>query len=207
MPDAKSQVDMARVALRRAIASAMVRKEQADEVVGRLRAAIELRTQDRSLAESAGDTPLVADIDRRLADLVSQLDVQTEALALADNDILSLKEELQSMDGLERDAERLDVLAPLRDADQPTVAEQTLDRVRDSIQALDAEASLNAELQGAERLERRIKEATAEAAAKAKLAELKAMHAQRRAHEVEVGSGEGGESEPDPPPRKPKKTM
>ena len=204
MSDAKSKVDMARVALRRAIASAMVRKEQAEEAIGRLKTAIELRTQDRMLAESAGDTSLVADIDQRIADFERQFAVHDEALALADNDIASLKEELQGMDGLEREAERLEVLAPIRDADGPSVTQSTLDRVRDSIQALDTEASVNDELLAAERLERRIEVATAEAAAKAKLAELKAQHALRKASEPSADAD--GDAAP-PAPKKPKRTM
>ncbi len=207
--DPKAQVEMARVALRRGIASALVRKEQAEEALGRLRVALEKRAEDRAVAASGGDEALVADVDRAIEHLDGQRAVHEEALATAENDIAALKEELRSMDGLEREAERLSVLAPLRDADKPSVAEQTLDRVRASIDALESEARLNDELLESERVERRIQTATAEAAAKAKLAELKAQRALEQAAGAgqKTGSGRDGEPESSSSPKKPKRTL
>lgn len=207
--DPKAQVEKARIALRRGIASALVRKEQAEEALGRLRVALEKRAEDRSLAVSGGDEALVADIDRAIEHLDGQRAVHEEALATADDDIASMKEDLRSMDGLEREAERLSVLAPLRDADKPSVKEQTLDRVRASIDALEAETRLNDELLESERVERRIQAATAEASAKAKLAELKAQRALEKAASAggqTATSGDDG-SDPSSSPNKPKRTL
>lgn len=206
MADAKDQVERARVALRRAIAGALVRQEQAQEALERLRGLIEARTEDRALAESAGDTAVLADVDRALADLREQVAVHEQALATAEADQSKLKEELRSMDGLARQADRLAAVSAVREAAEPPAVEQaTLDRVRASILDLESEAKLNAELSPTRRLDREIEEAAAEAAAKAKLAELKAKHAQRANDPAEAG--DDGASDGESPAPKPKRSL
>lgn len=187
MPDAKDQVDMARVALRKAIASAMVRKEQAEEVLSRLRPALEGRTADRALAAEAGDAELERKVAQLVDDLEGQVALQEQVLATADGDIETLKEELRGIDGLVRQAERVDAVSAVREAEAPPdVKEATLNRVRASIDALGAEADLNDELRGEDRVHRQLEAAAADAAAKAKLAEMKAQHALSKASEVGV---------------------
>ena len=209
---------MARVALRKAIASAMVRKEQAEEALGRLRPALEGRLGDRDLALQAGDTALVDQVNLLVDDLESQVALNEQALAIAEADIDALKEELRNMDGLVREAERVDAVSAVREAAAPPAVEQaTLNRVRDSIDSLQIEADLNDELQSSDRRQRQIEALAADAAAKAKLAELKAQHALRQASETEgsvgaertLGPDDADTSSPDPtePPPKRKKTM
>ena len=203
MSDAKAQVEKARVALRRAVAGAMVRKEQAEAALSELQPQLEGRIADRAVAEAAGDEALVGNIEGLVDDLRAQVELHTEALTTADHDIASLKEELQNMDGLEREAERVGFVTAARDAAEPPSVEQaTLSRVRDAINALEAEVGLNDELDASGRLDRKIKEVTAEAEAKAKLAELKAQHARRKSGDEE-DSGEDAESAP----KKPKRTL
>ena len=199
MADAKAQVEMARVALRRAIAGALVRQEQAEEQLQRLRPVLEARRSDRAVAEAAGDSALMAEIDQAVSLLESEIENHEGALAMAQNDVAGLKEELKDMDGLEREAERLAAVTEVRDASEPpSVVQATLDRVRASIGALEAQANLNDELARDAGLERKLEAAATEAAAKAKLAELKAAAAGRL-------NGDGDDDN-DAPPKK-KKTL
>lgn len=198
MTDPKAQVDMARVALRRAIAGAMVRKEHAEGELKRLAPELEGRRADRAFAESAGDASLVADFQSVIADLERQVELHTQAQTLADSDIESLKSELVAMDRLEHEAERVSGLAAVQVAEtSDTVEQTTLSRVRDAINELEVEANLNDELAQDQGVRRRIEKATSEAAAKARLAELKAAHVDRVARE----------SDAPPPSTKRKKTL
>ncbi|MEL7371455.1 MAG: hypothetical protein AAFN74_21210 [Myxococcota bacterium] len=203
MTDPKAQVDMARVALRRAIAGAMVRKEHAEEQLAVLVPELEGRRADRALAASAADAALQADLERVVTDLERQVDVHEQAKTLAESDIDSLKRELVAMDGLERDAERAAGLTAVRDAEDADATEQaTLARVRSAINSLEAEADLNDELTQETGLRRRIEKATADAAAKARLAELKAAHVDRLTQEATTSDIESDGDDDAPPKRK-----
>ncbi len=189
MADLKAQVDAARAAIKRAIAAAMVRREQSEAASTRLQALLAAR-------ETTG-----ADIEAA-EHLQAELAMHEQALASAEHDIDTLKTELASMDGLERQADRVQVLEAVRRAHEGTaVAVATLDRVRASIDALETETRLNEELAAEVRQEREATEAAAEAVARARLAELKA----RRTSASKDGPT-GQENDP-APPKKPKRTM
>lgn len=180
-----------------------MRKEEAVKTLLRLRTTIESRNEALRVAAPTQDRELADEVNKLVADLESQVQLEEQALALAESDIVSLKEELQKLDGLERQAERLATLSAVEAAHaDASPAEATLDRVRTAIADLEAEARLNEELGANDRLLRQIEEASVQAAAKARLAELKAAHA-GRANGAGTGdvTDDATVADPDAPPR------
>ena len=195
---AQTQVDAARIALRRAMASALARKETAEAELTRIAKTLEGRRGDLTLAESAADVKLVGQIRTIIDDLHAQADLHRSAVTLADEDLAALKDEWRELQASARSA-GLAIESP------PTASgsavDQTLDRVRDSIAELDIEASLGS----SDTDVRRTDAAAADALARAKLAELKAAKLARGSSGT--SSSDADDADDVPSSSKPKRTL
>lgn len=180
MTDAKDAIDEARIRIKKAAASMLVRKEKLEEELARAKAA---------------DSPLVPELEE-------QLDV-------AEADYQGALKEFRDLAELAKDYEGDALRAQVRSASSPdpfmpSAVDRALENVRNHIGELEARVSLNADLERAGKEQRVQERVDREAAAREQLAALKAKKRGELPAPKSEGEGEG--DEPTEPPKK-KRTL
>jgi hypothetical protein len=150
MTDAKDAIDEARIRIKKAAASMLVRKEKLEEELVRAKAA---------------DSPLVPELEEQVD--VAEADYQgalTELRELAD---LAKDFEQEQLRGVVRNASSSDPFSP-------SAVDRALENVRNHIGELEARVSLDRELQGVAQEPRVQERVDKDAALREQLAALKA---------------------------------
>ncbi len=196
----------AQAKLKKLAASTMVQKEQREAELAQLKAKVEQLEADRALAIEAGEDALALEVSSLLTDLQEQVSQKDGELALAEQ---TYQEVLTDLKQLRKDAPKLsadlahaEAMAPVRsDPFDMSLENRALDNARRGIQELDAQVTLDRELNAeaeqdreTQRKLRALEKEQADAKARAQLAELKAKFKKKK--EAAGASAEAPADEP-----------
>lgn len=200
----------AQAKLKKLAASTMVQKEQREAELAQLKAKVEQLEADRALAIEAGEDALALEVSSLLTDLQEQVSQKDGELALAEQ---TYQEVLTDLKQLRKDAPKLsadlahaEAMAPVRsDPFDMSLENRALDNARRGIQELDAQVTLDRELNAeaeqdreTQRKLRALEKEQADAKARAQLAELKAKFKKKK--EASASSDAQADEPADGPP-------